>query len=126
MESNMNVKNVANAYKQTDEEYIDGIETAHGRIKFVFQTLIINLDNLLGVHPKTDFISFGKCQNSLKILVNSLDPKQGKDLAENLGNLYAYCSEKLKEYLEDKNEQKLIEIRGIISGLLEAWEQIGE
>ena len=122
----MTVKNVANVYKQTEEEYIKGMETAHGRIKLIYETLIVGLDGLIYKHPKTDFISYGKCQNSLNILINSLDRKQGKDLAENLSNLYAYCSEKLKEYLEDKNEQKIVEIRGIISGLLEAWEQIAE
>ena len=35
-----------------------------------------------------------------------------------------YCSDQLKEYLEDKNEKKLIEVRTIIAGLLEAWEEI--
>ena len=33
MESNMSAKQAANTYKQTDQEYIKGIETPHGRIK---------------------------------------------------------------------------------------------
>ena len=67
-------------------------------------------------------MSFGKCVNALKILSAALDKEAGKDLAENLENLYVYCSNRLREYLEDKNEQKIIEVREIISGLLEAWE----
>ena len=38
--------------------------------------------------------------------------------------LNRYCSNNLKEYLEDKNEKKISEVSNIISGLLEAWEEI--
>ena len=34
----------------------------------------------------------------------------GKDLAENLSELYAYCSNRIK-YLEDKSNQKLLEVK---------------
>ncbi len=120
----MSVKEAANAYKQTDQEYIEGIDTPHGRIKILYETIITNINKLNAKHPKTDFLSFGKCLNALNILSASLDMKQGKDLAENLSNLYTYCSEKLKQYLEDKDEQKIVEVKNIISGLLEAWEEI--
>ena len=126
MESTMSVKEAANAYKQTDQEYIEGIETPHGRIKLLYETIITNINKLNDKHPKTDFLSFGKCLNSLNILSASLDMKQGKDLAKNLNDLYAYCSEKLKEYIEDKDERKIVEVKNIISGLLEAWEEIKE
>ena len=35
----MSIKNAANAYKKTDQEYIKGIETPHGRIKIFADTL---------------------------------------------------------------------------------------
>tara|TARA_B100000900_G_C20452938_1_gene663933 strand:- start:152 stop:532 length:381 start_codon:yes stop_codon:yes gene_type:complete len=124
MEINMSVKNAANQYKQNDREYIKGIETPHGRIKIIYETILINLDQLANRHPKTDFVSFGKCINALKILSSSLDMDKGQDLAKNLQDLYIYCSNTLKEYLEDKNEKKIAEVRNIISGLLEAWEEI--
>ena len=69
-------------------------------------------------------MSFGKCINALKILSASLDMEKGEDLAKNLEDLYVYCSNNLKEYLEDKNEKKILEVNNIISGLLEAWEEI--
>ena len=50
--------------------------------------------------------------------------KAGKDLAETLSELYVYCSKQIKEYLEIKSEEKLLEVKDIISGLLEAWDQI--
>lgn len=120
----MSVKEALNTYKKTDQEYIEGIESPHGRIKILFQTIITNIDKLNTTHPKTDFVSFGKCINALKILSSSLDKDKGEDLAEKLSDLYFYCSDKLREYLEDKNEQKIVEVRNIISGLLEAWEEI--
>ena len=52
--------------------------------------------------------------------------EKGKDLAQNLNDLYVYCSEKLREYLEDKNQQKIVEVKRIISGLSEAWKEIKE
>ena len=119
----MGNKEVAKTYKQTDQDYVSGIESPHGRITILYQTIITNLDKLNIQHPKTDFVSFGKCVNALKILSAALDKDAGKDLAENLDNLYIYCSNRLREYLEDKNEHKIIEVREIISGLLEAWEQ---
>ena len=126
MESEMAIKKAATAYKETEKEYIKGIETPHGRILILYETIITNIDKLNKRHPKTDFVSFGKCINALKILSSSLDLKKGEDLAKNLEDLYGYCADKLREYLEDKNEQKIVEVKNIISGLLEAWEQIPE
>ena len=122
----MRSNKVATSYKKLIMNMSKGIETAHGRIKLLYETLLSNLNKIEDKHPKTDFLSFGKCLNALKILSASLDMKQGKDLAKNLSDLYAYCSEQLKEYLENKDERKIVEIKNIISGLLEAWEEIKE
>ena len=124
MESTMAKDQVLHAYKQTDQIYVNGIETPHGRIKILYETIVDNVDNLSYAHPKTDFVSFGKCLNSLSILTASLDMKAGGDLAVNLSNLYSYCSNQIKEYLETKSETNLLEVKDIISGLLDAWEQI--
>ena len=111
-------------YKQTENDYVKGMETPHGRIIILFETIIDNIDDILEKHPKTDFVSFGKCMNALKILSGSLDMENGKDIASNLLGLYEYCSNTLREYLELKDAQKLKEIQNIVSGLLEAWKQI--
>ena len=122
----MSANKVATSYKQADNEYVKGLETAHGRIKLLYETLLSNLNKIEDKHPKTDFLAFGKCQNALKILSSSLDMEKGGDLAQNLYDLYIYCSEKLREYLEDKNQQKIVEVKRIISGLSEAWKEIKE
>ena len=43
----MSIQNAAKAYKQTDQEYIKGIETPHGRIKFLYETILTSLEKLL-------------------------------------------------------------------------------
>lgn len=113
-----------NIYKQTESDYVKGIETPHGRIKILYETIIENIENIIDHHPKTDFKSFGKCLNALRILSSSLDMEKGKELAENLNELYFYCSNKVKAYLENKDEKKLAEVSDIISGLLDAWKEI--
>ena len=120
----MAIKQAMKTYKQNDQDYVKGIETPHGRIKILYETILTNIDKLNKKHPKTDFVSFGKCLNALKILSSSLDMESGKDLARNLDDLYVYCSDRLREYLEDKNEKKILEVRNLISGLLEAWDEI--
>ncbi len=120
----MAIKKAVTTYKETEKEYIKGIETPHGRILILYETIITNIDRLNKQHPKTDFVSFGKCINALKILSSSLDSEKGQELAKNLSDLYGYCAGKLREYLEDKNQEKIVEVKNIISGLQEAWEQI--
>ena len=120
----MSAKQAANTYKQTDREYIKGIETPHGRIKILYETIITNIDKLSDKHPKTNFLSFGKCLNALNILSSSLDMNQGKIWPKILMICIFIAQKKLREYLEDKDEQKLVEVKDIISGLLEAWEEI--
>ena len=51
--------------------------------------------------------------------------EKGKELAENLNELYFYCSNKVKAYLENKDE-KLAEVSNIISDFLDAWKEIEE
>ena len=44
--------------------------------------MISNLDKLKETHPKTDFISLGKCVNILTVLAGSLNVKDGGELAK--------------------------------------------
>jgi len=120
----MAINQALKTYKQTDNDYVKGIETPHGRIQLLYETIIDNIDNLLDKHPKTNFVAMGKCINALNILAASLDMEKGKDLSQKLSDLYSYCSRNITEYLEDKKETKLIEVSEIISGLLEAWKEI--
>ena len=112
------------AYKKNESEYVEGIESAHGRIKILFDTMIISLDKLKESHHKTDFVNLGKCVNILTVLAGSLNVKDGGELAQNLLELYDYCKRVLNEYLEDKNTKKLDEVYLIFTNLSEGWNGI--
>ena len=120
----MSLANIQQSYKSSDNQYIEGIETPHGRVMVVLDTILENIDKMMANHPKTDFIAYGKCLNSFTILSTSLDFEKGGDLAENLIELYDYCVRSLQNYLTEKNEQKLSEVYNIISTISDGWKQI--
>ena len=76
------------SYKQNENDYVKGINSPHGRITILFDTIISNLEKLIDNHPKTDFISLGKCLNGITILASSLNIKEGGEVAQNLVELY--------------------------------------
>ena len=120
----MAINSAFDAYTKNENEYVPGIESAHGRIKILFDTMISNLDKLKETHPKTDFISLGKCVNILTVLAGSLNVKDGGELAQNLLELYDYCKRVLNEYVEGKDVRKLDEVYLIFTNLSEGWDAI--
>ncbi len=120
----MSLDQIANSYKQSENMYVKGIETPHGRVKIIFDQLEINIESLIEKHPKTDFIAFGKVIQCLKILSDSLDHEKGKGLADQLNELYDYCLRTVKSYLTEKDEAKLKEVLSIVNQLSESWNSI--
>ena len=120
----MSINKAFDTYKKSNSEYVEGIESPHGRVKILFEAFVDNIDNLIEAHPKTDFVSLGKCINSITVLAGSLNTEKGGDLANNLLELYDYSKRKLNEYLEDKNIKKLEEVKSIFEKLLEGWTEI--
>ena len=120
----MNVGFNIEEYKKTENEYVKGIETSHGRIALVFDVILENIEKLKNTHPKTDFISFGKTLNGITILANSLDMEKGGELSEQLLELYDYSSRQMKAYLEDKKIERIVEVKNIMSTLNDGWTSI--
>ena len=118
--------NAVQTYKNAENIYAKGIETPHGRIKIVFDVIEKNLEKLSSVHPKTDFLAYGKVLQGIVILSGSLDMDKGGQMADELNELYAYCEKTMKEYLESKNSEKLREIESIIGGIADSWSKIGD
>ncbi|MDC3107770.1 flagellar protein FliS [Paracoccaceae bacterium] len=122
----MSLDNAVETYKNAENIYAKGIETPHGRIQIVFDVIEKNLEKLLSVHPKTDFVAYGKVLQGIVILSGSLDMDKGGQMADELNELYAYCEKTMKEYLESKNLEKLKEIESIIGGIADSWSKIGD
>ena len=120
----MSLDQAATLYKQTENFYVKGIETPHGRVQIVFDQLEINLERVIVKHPKTDFVSFGKVRQCLTVLADSLDHEKGGELAEQLVELYDYCARTVNNYLIEKDVKKLEEVLSLISGISDAWKSI--
>lgn len=120
----MSLDHIANTYKQSDSLYVEGIDTPHGRVKIIFDQLEINIEKLISKHPKTDFVAFGKVIQCFMVLSESLDHKKGAKLAEQLNELYDYCTRSVKIYLTEKDVTRLKEVLTIVNGLSESWEAI--
>ena len=120
----MSFDNAVQTYKNTENIYAKGIETPHGRIKIVFDVIEKNLEKVSSVHPKTDFVAYGKVLQGIVILSSSLDMDKGGQMADDLNELYAYCEKTMKEYLESKNSEKLREVESIIGGIADSWSKI--
>ena len=98
----MAINTAYEAYRKSDSEYIEGIESPHGRVKILFEVVVDNVDNLVESHPKTDFKSLGKSINAITVLAGSLNTEAGGELADNLVELYDYSKRCLNQYLEEK------------------------
>ena len=120
----MAINQALESYKQSENDYRKGINSPHGRITILFDTIISNIEKLIDNHPKTDFISLGKCLNGITILSASLNLKEGGEIAQNLVELYEYCRKNINNYLEDKKIEKLEEVHSIFSKLSEGWQGI--
>ena len=120
----MSLDQVANSYKQSENLYVKGIETPHGRVRLIFAQLEINLEKIIVKHPQTDFVAYGKVVQCFMILSDSLDFQRGESLAEQLNELYDYCVRTVKGYLTEKDVTKLEEVLSIVNQLSESWNSI--
>ena len=120
----MSLDQAANLYKQTENIYVKGIDTPHGRVQIVFDQFEINLEKLIVKHPKTDFVSYGKVLQCLTILAESLDHQKGGDLAEQLVELYDYCARTIRQYLVEKDVKKLEEVLSLVAEISDGWKSI--
>ena len=120
----MSLDQVANSYKQSENLYVKGIETPHGRVRLIFEQLEINLEKIIVKHPQTDFVAYGKVVQCFMILSDSLDFQKGESLAEQLNELYDYYVRTVKGYLTEKDVTKLEEVLSIVNQLSESWNSI--
>ena len=120
----MSLDQAANSYKQSENLYVKGIETPHGRVRLIFEQLEINLEKIIVKHPQTNFVAYGKVVQCFMILSDSLDFQKGESLAEQLNELYDYCVRTVKGYLTEKDVTKLEEVLSIVNQLSESWNSI--
>ena len=114
------------AYRQTK------VKTAsQGRIiVMLYDEALRQIDAAVG-HLKTgtkqlDQInnSVVKAQDVVTELMVSLDMERGGEIAQNLFRLYMYFNDRLMEGNIKKETSPLVEVRGLMATLRDAWKQI--
>jgi flagellar protein FliS len=65
-----------------------------------------------------------KAQDIITELMVSLDMEQGGDIARNLFRLYMFFNDRLMEGNVRKETKPLIEVRGLMANLRDAWREI--
>ena len=117
-------QNALESYRQNELEFVEGINSPHGRVSILFDTVLESVSKMMEKHPRTDFINLGKALNGISILANSLNHKEGGEIADNLVELYDYCRRSLNSYVQEKDIKKLDEVFSIISKISEGWKAI--
>ena len=119
----------ASFYKQVDSEVrVDGA-SPHELIQMLFDELLATLMKARGAMRRGDTGAKGhQIGRAIRILSEGLkaglNPEQGGELAENLSNLYDYCSLRLAVANARNDEGILLEVVNLIEPIAQSWKQI--
>ncbi|NMG76395.1 flagellar export chaperone FliS [Aromatoleum diolicum] len=121
--------NRAAAYAQVGIE--TGVSTAdpHKLILMLFDGAILSIATATAAIERNDIAAKGQSiSKAIEIILNglnaSLDPSAGGEIAERLGALYVYMSERLLYANLHSSQPALAEVSGLLHTLREAWEGI--
>ena len=99
------------------------IEEVLKDLKKNMETLAYSIDN----EPTISSIksnSFSKSLTAIYILQSSLNFEAGKEIAENLNNIYEFCKEGIMKGFTKRNSQLIYEAIPPIEEILDGWKQI--
>jgi flagellar protein FliS len=105
----------ANPHKIIEEILIE--------LKKNMETLAYSLDN----EPTVSSLkskSFSKSLTAIYILQSSLDFENGREIAQNLFNLYEFCKSGIMKGFTQKNSKLIYDAIPPIEEILEGWKQI--
>ena len=115
------------SYELNESNFLENIESDHEIVRLILKELHKNLI-IITSGEKIDLTKqarhYSKAHTALYLLLSSLDPKKGGDIAENLARLYLYVQNQLVEGRDRDGFKGDGNIVGIVTDLLEAWEQM--
>lgn len=117
-------RNVANIYKQNQ------INTASPKelVVLLYEGCIkkIRLAELALEDNRLDLVNENllKAQDIITELLVTLDMEQGGEIAQNLASLYNFFLSELANANINKDSEKMLNIRGQLSELLDTWKEI--
>lgn len=121
-------KKFLDQYQQTSVE--TGLENAtpHKLVSMLYEGALDNIALSKGAMERKDFAlkseKLNKAISILSGLQDGLDLDAGKEVSENLLNLYDYMKRRLIEAGTQQDSAALDEVADLIRGIKEAWDQM--
>ena len=118
-------KRAANAYRNVKVSsavpYADSVQL----IQMLFDGLIASLSDAEGHFERKDIKgkneSIGKANKIIIGLQSALDFEKGKELAQNLSELYDYCIRRLLKANIRNDVEGIVEVKGLMKEISDAW-----
>ena len=118
-------KRAANAYRNVEVSsavpYADSVQL----IQMLFDGLIASLSDAEGHFERNDIKgkneSIGKANKIIIGLQSALDFEKGKELAQNLSELYDYCIRRLLKANIRNDVEGIVEVKGLMKEISDAW-----
>ena len=118
-------KRAANAYRNVEVSsavpYADSVQL----IQMLFDGLIASLSDAEGHFERKDIKgkneSIGKANKIIIGLQSALDFEKGKELAQNLSELYDYCIGRLLKANIRNDVEGIVEVKGLMKEISDAW-----
>ena len=118
-------KRAANAYRNVEVSsavpYADSVQL----IQMLFDGLIASLSDAEGHFERNDIKgkneSVGKANKIIIGLQSALDFEKGKELAQNLSELYDYCIRRLLKANIRNDVEGIVEVKGLMKEISDAW-----
>lgn len=127
----MSYTNPKMAYLETEQAYIEQRVLDASPIELtciLYEGAIESIRDAVVFLGQGEVIARGRAisraQSILAELTQSLSQEADEQLAQRLGLLYEYSMRRLGEAHQSQNENALLEVRGLLENLLEAWRQI--
>ena len=115
------------SYELHETNFVENIENNHEIVRLILKELQKHLI-IITSYEKIDLSKqarhYAKAHTALHLLLSSLDPEKGEEISSNLAGLYLYVQQQLIEGRDQDGFKGDRNIVGIVTDLIEAWEQM--
>lgn len=115
------------SYERQESNFVENTDNNHEIVRLILKELRKNLIIIIS-DQKIDLSKqarhYAKAHTALHLLLSSLDSDKGGEISDNLARLYLYVQQQLIEGRDRDGFKGDANIVGIVTDLLEAWEQI--
>jgi len=115
------------SYELHETNFVENIENNHEIVRLILKELqkhLIIITSCEKIHLSKQARHYAKAHTALHLLLSSLDPEKGEEISNNLAGLYLYVQQQLIEGRDQDGFKGDRNIVGIVTDLIEAWEQI--